>query len=67
MLNTQVFVDLLLKLAVGMNLVRHDNFLGEVSTQMAFGFLFYNTGSFAVALTLLRVRGIFCCHSGGDP
>ena len=40
MVNTQVFVDLLLKLAVGMNLVRHDNFLGEVSSQMAFGFLF---------------------------
>jgi hypothetical protein len=38
MLDSQVFVNLLLKLAVGMNLVRHDNFLGESLNQIAFGF-----------------------------
>ncbi len=37
-LDPQVFVNLLLKLAVGMNLVRHDNFLGEGFGQIAFRF-----------------------------
>jgi hypothetical protein len=36
-LDAQVFVNLLLKLAVGMNLVRHDNFLGE-DYEIAFRF-----------------------------
>jgi hypothetical protein len=37
-LNAQVFVDLLLKLAVRMNLVRHGNFLSEGSSETAFRF-----------------------------
>ena len=37
-LDAQVFVNLLLKLAVRMNLVRHDNFLDEGLSQIAFRF-----------------------------
>jgi len=37
-LDAQVFVNLLLKLAVRMNLVRHDDFLGEGLSQIAFRF-----------------------------
>jgi hypothetical protein len=37
-LDPQVFVNLLLKLAVGMNLVRHDDFLGDGLGQNAFRF-----------------------------
>jgi len=37
-LDPQVFVNLLLKLAVRMNLVRHDNFLGEGLVRIAFSF-----------------------------
>jgi hypothetical protein len=37
-LAAQVFMNLLLKLAVGMNLVRHDNFPGEDLLRIAFSF-----------------------------
>jgi hypothetical protein len=37
-LDAQVFVNLLLKLAVRMNLVRHDNFLGERLGKILFRF-----------------------------
>jgi hypothetical protein len=37
-LNPQVFMNLLLKLAVGVNLVRHDNFPGEGLVRIAFSF-----------------------------
>src|SRR5438034_4786168 len=37
-LEPQVFMNLLLQLAVGMNLMRHDNFLGEGLNQIAFRF-----------------------------
>jgi hypothetical protein len=37
-LDPQVFVNLLLKLAVGINLVKHDNFLGEGLGEIAFRF-----------------------------
>jgi hypothetical protein len=50
MLDAQVFVDLLLKLAVRMNLVRHDNFLSESLSLIM---------SFALTLPLWRERGIF--------
>jgi hypothetical protein len=46
-LDPQVFVNLLLKFAVGMNLLRHDNFLGNDLDQIAFG---------------LTAQGIVCCH-----
>jgi hypothetical protein len=38
MLDAQVFVNLLLKLAVGMNLVTHDNFLGKGLVRIGFSF-----------------------------
>jgi hypothetical protein len=38
MLDAQVFVDLLLKLAVRMNFVRHGNFLSEGSSRKAIRF-----------------------------
>jgi hypothetical protein len=38
MLDAQVFANLLLKLAVGMNLVRHDNFLGKGLVRIGFSF-----------------------------
>jgi len=50
MLDAQVFVDLLLKLSVRMNLVRHDNFLSE-----SLNFRI----SFALTLPLWRERGNF--------
>ena len=56
MLDAQVFVNLLLKLAVGMNLVRHGNFLGEVSSQMAFGFLFTTQDRCCRAYAIARAR-----------
>jgi hypothetical protein len=34
----QVFMNLLLELAVGMNLVGHDNFLDEILVRIAFSF-----------------------------
>jgi len=46
-LAAQVFMNLLLKLAVGMNLLRHDIFLGNDLDQIAFG---------------LTAQAIVCCH-----
>jgi hypothetical protein len=60
MLDAQVVVDLLLKRGIRMNLGRHGNFLNEGSSQIAFRF--NSTGSLAVTLPLLRVRGIFYCY-----
>jgi hypothetical protein len=37
-LDPQVLVNLLLKLAIGMNLVRHDNFLAKGLGEIAFHF-----------------------------
>jgi hypothetical protein len=50
MLDAQVFVDLLLKFAVRMNLVRHDNFLSESLSLRI---------SFTLTLPLWRERGNF--------
>ena len=47
-LAAQVFVNLLLKLAVRMNLVGHDNFLDEGLVRIAFSFL--------------TAQVIVCCH-----
>jgi hypothetical protein len=58
-LDAQVVVNLLLKLVV-----RHDDFLNEGSSEIAFRF--DNTGSLGVTLPPLRERGIFYCYSRGD-
>jgi hypothetical protein len=42
MLDAQVLVNLLLKLAVRMNLLRHDNFLSEGSNRIGFRFRDYD-------------------------
>jgi hypothetical protein len=65
MLDPQVLMDLLLKLAVRMNLIRHGNFLDKSSSQKAVRLM--TIGSLALTLLRLRVRGIFYCYSGGDP
>jgi hypothetical protein len=62
-LAVQVFVDLLLKLGVKMNLVRHGSFLNEV--QIKQGLVLPIRISSAVMLPLLRVGGIFDCYPGG--
>src|SRR5437763_2461688 len=70
-LDPQVFVNLLLKLAVGMNLVRHDNFLDVGLSQIAFRFnrLWYRLLSpacyCACAGFLIATREVTCGPSFG--